>query len=178
MATLADSRPEHIGPIDPDQAPEFAELSFTMPEMDDIEWDAAIVSYDRLSDILLVFVGDRSQPAVVVYGKDADDHRSYLVNPDTRQFVGWQIESFLTSLVSREPSLINALDGAELIGISNHELHDERELALAHGGRHRSRLSQAVADVQQRRSSSKAEALRGLIASKRPPLAHSPSFGA
>lgn len=131
MATLTDSRPEHVGPIEPHQAPVFAELSFTAPELKDFDWDAVILSYDRLSDILLVFVGDRSQPAVVVYGDDADNHRSFLVNPDTRQFVGWQIEAFLTSLVSRDPSLITVLDEAELIGMTTEELHDERQRALA-----------------------------------------------
>ena len=135
MATLTDSRPEHIGPIDPHQAPEFAELSFIVPKLDDIDWDAVIVSYDRLSDILLVFVGDRSEPAVVVYGTDSNAHRSYLVNPDTRVFVGWQIESFLASLVSREPSLITVLDGAELIGMTIDEMHDERERTLGRGSR-------------------------------------------
>ena len=149
-----------------------------MPKLDDIDWDAVIVSYDRLSDILLVFVGDRSQPAVVVYGKDADDHRSYLVNPDTSLFVGWQIESFFSSLVSREPSLITLLDRAELIGMTIDELHDEQERALGRGSRSRSWLSQVIANIQHRRSSSKAEVLRGLIAGKHPPLAHSRSFGA
>lgn len=131
MATLTDSRPEHVGPIDPHQTPVFAELSFTAPELKDIEWEDAVLSYDRLSDILLVFVGDRAQAAVVVYGDDADDHRSSLVNPDTRRFVGWQIEAFLTSLVSRDPSLITVLDEAELIGMTTEELHDERQRAIA-----------------------------------------------
>lgn len=153
MATLTDSRPEHIGPIDPHQAPVFAEISFTVPKLKDIDWDDAVLSYDRLSDILMVFVGDRSQPAVVVYGDDADDNRSYLVNPDTRQFVGWQLESFLTSLVSHDPSLIEVLDKAELIGITADELRDERQ--------------RAIANIRHRRSSRKADILQGLITGNR-----------
>ena len=150
MATLTDSRPEHIGPIDPHQAPIFAELSFTVPKLRDIAWDGVVLSYDRLSDILLVFVGDRAQPAVVVYGNDADGHQSYLVNPDTSQFVGWQLESFLTNLVSRDPSLIDVLDGAELIGMTAKQLRDERQRALA--------------DSRRRRPSRKADLLPVLIA--------------
>lgn len=175
MATLADSPPEHIESIDPRQEPVFPEFSFTIPTPIDIDWEEVILSYDRLSDILLVFVVDRSQPAIVVY----DDVATWpcLVNPDTMQFVGWQMESFLTTAVRHNPDFINLLDHAELIGLTANELRDERQRVLGYRGQIRAWLGRAIAALRHRRTSRKEDIVRSLFTGTHSPLTHSPSFG-
>ncbi len=177
MATLADSPPEHIEPIDPRQEPVFPELSFTIPTSTDIDWDEVTLSYDRLSDVLLVFVADRSQPAVVVYDDD-DATWPCLVNPDTMQFFGWQIESFLTTAVRHNPGFINLLDHAELIGLTADELRDERQRVLGYRGQIRAWLGRELATLRHRNSSRKEDTVRSLIAGTHPSFAPRPSFGA
>lgn len=176
MATLTESRPDHIGPIDPDQEPDFQRLTFTIPRMTDIAWDDVVLSFDRASDILLVFVTDRYQPAVVVYD-DADGDVSWLVNPDTMGFVGWQFESFLGTTIRKYPDLIHLLDHAELMGITANELHEERQRALGYYGRSRAWLDRELASLRSPRPARKEKVLRELLASGRPPLAPGSSRG-
>lgn len=176
MATLIDSRQKHVGPIDSNQAPVFETFSFTVPTLNDTDWDQAIVSYDRLSDILLVFVADRGQPAVVVYGDEHDDMGACLVNPDTMEFVGWQVESFLLTKIRTHPHLIKLLDHVELIGLTADELRQERRRVLGLRGRIRDWLNQAFGNPLQRRPSRKADILGAILAGGRSPRGHGPLF--
>jgi hypothetical protein len=167
MAAVTNSRPEHIEPIDPSEDPVFPELSFTVPAPTEIDWDEVKLSYDRLSDILLLFVADRSQPAVVVYGDDGV--WSFLVNPDTPNFVGWQAESFLAVAARIDPDLISLLDHAELIGITPDQLRDERHRALGLPDRTHVTMNQHTTSVRQR-SPQRGDAVRSLLTKARLPF--------
>ncbi|MDQ3694632.1 MAG: hypothetical protein M3464_13545 [Chloroflexota bacterium] len=177
MATLTESRPEHVEPIDPNQDPVFQTFSFSKPTINAIDWDKAVLSYDRVSDILLVFVADRYQPAVVVYGDDDQSVSASLVNPETMQFVGWQFESFLMSVVKQHPDFIDVLDHAELVGLTANEFRGERQRVLGHLGRVRSWLTREIARLRHGRSNHQAHVLRSLVERNSSRVAHGPSFG-
>ncbi len=177
MATLTESRPDHIGRIDPDQEPDVQRLTFAIPQMTDVDWGDVVMSFDRVSDLLLVFVTDRHQPAVVVYDDAAGDV-SWLVNPDTSSFVGWQFESFLGTTIRKYPDLIHLLDHAELIGIAADELHDERQRALDCSGQSHAWRDRGHVSLRSPQPARKEQVLRELFARGRPPLAPGSAVGA
>lgn len=108
--------PTDVGPVDP-----YAEI-----ETEDIQprWpDSAIVdlvqharlSYDRRSDTLSVWFSASPPDSVSV---QQHDYNFLLVDMESHEIVGLEIEKFLLRAVRDCPSLITALDVAELRGIT------------------------------------------------------------
>lgn len=99
-----------------------------------------VISYDRESDTLMLFLDGRGEPGVTV---PVDDHLLLRMDRDRMRVIAVQLEGFLASVVRDRPTLLDALDLAELRGITPAEvvrLH--RELAAD-----RTRRASVVSDV-------------------------------
>lgn len=78
-----------------------------------------VVSYDRDSDTLMVHLYGRGFPAVSIYRGDGWYMRW---NREQGRVIGLQLEGFLAQAVWREPDLLDALDVADLRGITLEEI--------------------------------------------------------
>ena len=91
------------------------------PELrvEDIDLSRVVVSYDRESDTLMLHLRGRGQPGISVV---ADDGFYVRLDRDRKQILGFQIEGFLARVARERPELLDALDVAELRGISFKEV--------------------------------------------------------
>lgn len=97
---------------------EVTSASVIMPppvSLGDLDLSAVVLSYDRESDTLMVPLHGRGEPGIRVV---IDDH--FLVRLDRRRerVVGFQIEGFLASVVRQHLQFLDALDVADLRGIT------------------------------------------------------------
>lgn len=83
-----------------------------LPRLSQLDSDRIAFDYERPSDTLFVYFAGRPPPAISVV---VTDELLYLVDPETEQVVGLQIEAFLTRVVDRFPAL---RDVAEFIGLT------------------------------------------------------------
>ena len=100
--------------------------------VDRARWRDVGFDYDDVSDTLTLYLFGLQHPSKVFHTNDFFD---LLIDPETEEIVGYQIEGFLTYVVYKEPWL---LAHAELAGIPperiaairNHMMHDQgRDLA-------------------------------------------------
>lgn len=86
-----------------------------------------VLSYDRQSDTLLLFLDGWDRRSVVV---GHTDYTFLLVDPGTNEFVGLQIEDFLACAVKDDPRLMQLLDYADLRGTNRAAVRQECRIAL------------------------------------------------
>jgi len=83
--------------------------------------------YDRPTDTLFVDFYGRSLPAASIALAWGDhDYAFARVDPETHRVVGLQVEEFLMHAVSHNPWLLDALEYAELRGITPREIGELR----------------------------------------------------
>lgn len=97
------------------------------PDWDQIDTSRIAVTYDRLSDTLLVHLYGRHVPSVSV---PLEMYDYALVSFDGWEVNGVQIEGFLSHAIRDEPNLIKMLDVAELRGITPAEVWDIRSAVV------------------------------------------------
>jgi hypothetical protein len=113
-----------------DPAEEFIPRKFDPKPYRPEEIDPAqvVVSFDRLSDTLLIHLFGRGLSTVSVA---VGDYLYLLVDPDTEKIVGFHVEGFLTQAVKEVPTAIDLLDYAEVRGMT---LAEVRALQQERGG--------------------------------------------
>jgi len=118
-------------------APEF--------EVGPLDLGATIVSYDRESDTLMLHLFGRGRPGIsVVVG----DYLYLRMDRERKQVFGFQIEGFLSHVVRRRPELLDALDVAELRGITLEEVATlQRQMATEQ--RKRAAVGQVISQCPQ-----------------------------
>jgi hypothetical protein len=91
------------------------------PELriEDIDLSRVVVSYDRESDTLMLHLRGRGQPGISVV---ADEDVYVRLDRDRKQVLGSQTEGFLARVARERAQLLDALDVAELRGISLEEV--------------------------------------------------------
>jgi hypothetical protein len=87
--------------------------------LEEIAIDQAVLTYDHESDSLLLHQTGRGQPGISVL---VDDHLYARLDRERTKVIGLQIEGFLASVARERPELLDALDVAELRGISLEEV--------------------------------------------------------
>jgi len=112
----------------------------TWPPDEMLDPDGFDVSYDRLSDELLVYFSGRDFPAASFPVSDDADHIYLLGDVETGRVVGLHVEGFLAYAVKRLPPLIDLLDIADLRGITPAEVAEVRR-GLMVGDRRRATLA-------------------------------------
>lgn len=90
-----------------------------LPTADDVDLANVSVSYDRDSDMLLIHFTDRGRAGVVDYVSSV---LATLVDVETEEVVGLQVEDFLGKVVASNPRHLDLLEVAELRGITPHEV--------------------------------------------------------
>ena len=131
---MAVKKPESlapIAPIDPAEDVVFQTFAIAPPKLDQLDARSVDVSYDAPSDTLLVHLFGREAPSVAVYD---GDYWFWLVNPDTEEVVGVQVEEFLSSAVVDHPYLVQALEFAELRGLTMDNVQTIRHQTLGYRG--------------------------------------------
>lgn len=93
------------------------------PKLEEIDPTATVFDYDRTSDTLLVHFFGRGEPAISV-PIDGQEIESVflLVHPMTDRVVGLHLEDFLSRCVPERPEYLDALDVADLRGITRDEV--------------------------------------------------------
>jgi hypothetical protein len=94
-------------------------LAALRSEVDEIDLSKLVLSYDRESDTLMVHFHGRGQPGV---SRHVTDEFMIRLSPDRTKVVGVQIEHFLSLVVPEHPRMLDALDIAELRGITIEEV--------------------------------------------------------
>ena len=84
-----------------------------------VDFDQAVLTYDYESDTLMLHLTGRGQPGISVV---VDDHLYARLDRERTKVIGLQIEGFLASVARKRPELLDALDVAELRGISLEEV--------------------------------------------------------
>lgn len=126
----------------------------------EIDPDKLVLSYDRPSDMLLIFLDGRERRSVVIAGQD---YGFALVDPATNELVGVQIEDFLARAVKAQPHLIDLLNYAELRGMTIDEVRQERQAALGYGGRFQAWAEHEVRSRRRPAGLRKQAAVRALL---------------
>lgn len=96
----------------------------TIPDLRGIDLHRSVFNYDRDSDILLFYLYGKERPAVAAGGSS---NVYALIDPDSEEFLGVQVENFLTRAVKDRPRLLDVLDVAELQGMTHADVHRARQ---------------------------------------------------
>lgn len=87
--------------------------------MKEVDLSKAFLSFDRESDTLMIHLLPRGEPGITVF---LDDHYAVRLDRSQKRLLGFQIEGFLIAVVREQPALLDALDVAELRGITLEEI--------------------------------------------------------
>lgn len=89
-----------------------------------LDLSRVVISYDRVSDTLMIHLYGRGRPAVSVPSPKplARDFVFLRFDPESDELVGIQIEDFLRVYVVDHPRAIDLLDQADLRGITHEEI--------------------------------------------------------
>lgn len=100
--------------------PDIIELDPKWPELADIFSKGKLTfTYDAASDTMFVDFYGPGRPAVSVEIERGDhDYVFQRVDLETQEVIGLQIEDFLAYAVYQDPYMLDALDFAELVGIT------------------------------------------------------------
>lgn len=147
MAITTDQERTRFDPIDPFADPGVEDVQIAVPDLRGIDLHRSVFNYDRDSDILLFYLYGKERPAVAAGGLA---NVCALIDPDSEEFLGIQVEDFLTRAVKDRPRLLDVLDVAELQGMTIADVHRARQEVLGHGGRFRAWLSRFLALPWQR----------------------------
>lgn len=131
--------------IDPTEDPLIDELKPRALSIEAIDFSVVVVSYDRDSDTLFVHLFGRGRPSISMV---AGDDSYVLVDPDTEEIVGFQIEHVLTSVEQRDHALLALLDVADLRGIGKDDIEEIRREMLGSDRRSSFSLGQHPGDTR------------------------------
>jgi len=120
--------PTDVGPVDPYAELEVEHVEPRWPTVEPSELIRnARLCYDRRSDTLLVRFGSLDRPTFNHQHRDDND---VLVDAETHEIVGLEVETFLLRAVRDCPELILALDVAELRGMTPDDVQAEKDKLL------------------------------------------------
>lgn len=88
-------------------------------DVQSLDLNRLVISYDRDSDTLMLHFFGRRVPGVSV---PIDDHLLVRLSRDRSTVIGLQIEGFLAHVARERPRLLRALECAELRGISREQV--------------------------------------------------------
>ena len=128
--------------------PEAQGPSPVWPKPEEIDPHKVVLAYDRDSDMLLVHFDERGPASAVDY---VDRLFALLVDVESGDVVGLQVEDFLARAVVEEPRRIDVLDIAELRGITPLEVAALRN-TMAVEPRKRAAVASLLADLAARRT--------------------------
>lgn len=160
MAITPREKLEGFAHVDPTEEPEIRQYSIQVPDSFSFSRPQGELLYDQSSDTMLVLFYGRHRDSFVVHV--VDDY-SVLLDIDTDELVGLQIEDFLFSAVKDQPSLITLLDHAELLGMTAAEAHYERQRVLGHRGRLKLWLERLVGAVTRRSNPNQQHEVEALL---------------
>jgi hypothetical protein len=146
--------------VDPTEEPEIRQYRIQVPDSFTFSRPQSELVYDRPSDTMLVLFYGRYRVSFVDYV--VGDY-AVLLDINTDELVGLQIEDFLFSAVKDQPSLITLLDHAELLGMTVAEVRDERQRALGYRGRFKLWLERLVDEVSRRGESNQQDAVEEIL---------------
>lgn len=116
--------------------------------------------YDRPSDIMLVLFHGRDKGSFTV---NVVDDYSVLLDIDTEEMIGIQIDDFLFSAVKDQPSLITLLDYADLQGMTVTDVRHERHRVLGYWGRFKLWIEQMIETLARRGGPHRQNAVEALL---------------
>lgn len=146
MAITPEAEPEIVSRIDPAEEVNIRNFDLRMPAVSTFGPEGELI-YDRPSDTMLILPHGRDRASFVVY---VIDDFAVLVDVDTEEIVGFQIEDFLHSAVKAEPSLVELLKFADLQGMTFEDVRRERHRVLGYRGRFRVWLERMAGTVARR----------------------------
>ena len=149
MAITTDQERTNFEPIDPSADSGVEDVQVAIPDLRGIDLHRSVFNYDRDSDILLFYLYGKERPAAAA-GGSANFYA--LMDPDSEEFLGIQVEDFLARAVKDRPSLLDVLDVAELQGMTLADVHRTRQEVLGYHGRFRAWLNRFLALPWQRQS--------------------------
>ena len=142
MAITTDSQSTSVEPINPDADPNVEDVQVVIPDVRGVDLRHVVFNYDRDSDTLLLYLFGKERPAVAAGGSD---YVYALIDPDSEEFLGVQVEDFLSRAVKDRPNLIDVLDVAQLQGMTIADVRQARQQALGYRGRFRAWLRRFLA---------------------------------
>ncbi|MDQ3412116.1 MAG: hypothetical protein M3509_08340 [Chloroflexota bacterium] len=167
MALTPDAKLESVSEIDLTEEAKIRQFDPRMPAFFAFGQVQAELIYDRPCDTMLILPHGRERAAFVFYV--VDDY-AVLVDVDTEEVIGIQIENFLYSAVNVVPSLVERLTFAGLLGMTVEDVRRERHRALGYRGRFKrwlKRMAGSIARHGESREQNLVEALvtRGRVGS-------------
>ncbi len=167
-----DAPASRIEPIDPDADHLVKDVRVPIPDLGGIDLRQVVFNYDRDSDILLFYPYGKDRPAVAAGGSD---YVYVLIDADSAEFVGVQIEDFLSRAVKAQPNLLDVLDVAELQGMTLDDVRQARQQALGYRGRFLAWLTHLRQEALGRQTGAKQRAVSEIINGPHRRLADGPS---
>lgn len=168
MVMTTETQSTRFEPIDPYADSTIEDVQVAIPDVRGSDLHRAVFNYDRPSDILLFYPYGKERPAVAAGGAD---NVYVLIDPDSEEFLGIQIDDFLSRAVKDRPSWFDVLDVAELQGMTIADVRDARQHALGYRGRFRTWLARLGCEAPWRRTSAKQRAISEIIDRTRSNLA-------
>lgn len=149
-----------FGWVDPQEDPAVQRLELRTSIETPIDPRKIEMIYDRPSDTFYFLLFGRERPSVVVGGRDPI---SFLADPETGEFVGFHVEDFFAYAATEMPRLLEAVEIADLRGISRGQVRKERHKILGYRGRLRAWVHRMTWRIQIRTRSRRQAVVRGLI---------------
>ncbi len=113
--------------VDPTEEPLIDELRPRALSVEAIDFSKVVINFDRDSDTLFVHLVGCGRPSISMV---AGDDSYVLVDPDSEEIVGFQIEHVLTSVVKRDSGLLDLLDAAEVRGSGTDAIEEIRRVVV------------------------------------------------
>ena len=112
-------------------------LAPTIPDPKTVDWERAVVVYDRPSDdLLLSFDRDRRAAASLALDFGDQDDVYARVDPATGETIGLQIDGFMACALERHPEFVGILTVAEITGLDDIKAAELRRWTRARAQAH------------------------------------------
>lgn len=160
MAITPDAKSESVSQLDSTEEAKIRQFDLRMPDFFTFSQAQAELIYDRPSDIMLILPYGRDRASFVHYV--VDDY-AVLVDVDTEEVIGVQIEDFLHSAVNAEPSLVELLTFADLLGMTVEDVRRERHRALGYRGRFKLWVERMAGSIARRGESHEQNLVEALL---------------
>lgn len=132
MAVTDQTPAVQLGWIDPREESAVEKLELRADISSPIDLRKIEMIYDRPSDTFSFLFYGRGRPSVVI---GDGDPISSLADPETGELLGIQIEDFFAFAAVEHPQLLEAVEHADLRGITREQARKERAKILGYRGR-------------------------------------------
>ncbi|MDQ3694837.1 MAG: hypothetical protein M3464_14610 [Chloroflexota bacterium] len=160
MAIPPDAKLESVAEIDPTEEAKIRQFDPRMPDFFAFGQVEAELIYDRPLDTMLILPHGRDRASFVFYL--VDDY-ALLVDVDTEEVIGVQIEDFLHSAVNGEPSLVELFTFADLLGMTVEDVRRERHRVLGYRGRFKLWVKRVAGSIARRGESREQNLVEALV---------------